>query len=108
MMPEIAEPPVFWEGPDEEQIRKITLIQREMLAGKTNNYFDVTLAANASETIIDRERVNIDSKVSLTPTSATAAAALASLWVSVSFGRITIHHDSNAATDRIFACTVIG
>lgn len=107
-MPDLAEPPVFWAGTDEEQIRKISFAVRHMMAGKTNNYFDVTLKADATQTVIERKRVNIDSKVSLTPSSANAASALASLWVAVSFGKITINHDSNAATDRTFACTVIG
>jgi len=107
-MPELASPPIFWRGPDEEQIRKVSLAVRHIIAGKTNNFFDVTLVADATQTIVIRDRVNIDSKVSLTPSSASAAGALVSLWVEVSFGKITIHHDSDPATDRSFAGTVIG
>jgi len=107
-MPTTAEPPVFWDGPPEEHIRKVSLAVRQMLEGKTNNYFDVTLEPDATQTIIERERVNIDSKVSLTPQSASAASALTSIWVEVSYGRITVHHDSQPDTDRSFAATVIG
>jgi len=107
-MPETAEPPIFWDGPPEEHARKIALILNEVLVGKTNNFFNVTLTPDATSTEVERERVNIDSKVSLTPSSASAASALSSLWVQVTFGRIIIHHDSQPDTDRSFAATVIG
>ena len=107
-MPVTIEPPVFWDGEPSEHIRKVALAVRQMLEGKTNNYFDVTLEPDATQTIVERERVNIDTKVSLTPQSASAAAAITFLWVEVSYGRITVHHDSQPDSDRSFAATVIG
>jgi len=109
-MPDTARPPIFWEGTTEEHIRKVALIVDELVTGKSNNGFTVTLAANATETVIDRARVSVDTRVSLVPTSASAAAAIGagSVWVETTVGRITIHHDSQPDTDRTFDATAIG
>lgn len=107
-MPQVQEPPIFWKGEEKEHIRKVALILRQVLAGKTNNVFDITLSANTTQTLVERERVNIDTKVTLIPKSASAASALSSLWITVSFGRITINHDSQSDTDRTFGATVVG
>lgn len=108
-MPNTATVPKRHED-EEEHRRKLALITRELLAGKSNNVLDITLAPNATETRVQRDRVCCDTKVSLMPKSATAAAALASgqLWIEVHRGEITIHHDSQPDADRLFGATVVG
>jgi len=109
-MPKTAEPPLFFEGRPEEHIRKVALISREMLLGKTNNAEAVTLTANATETKIAKDRVCCDTVVTLSPRSESAAAALASgtVWVEANYGEITIHHDSQPDTDRTFGAVFVG
>jgi hypothetical protein len=95
---------------EEEHRRKIAIILDQVLIGKTNNVLDVTLTPDATETLVTRDRVCCDTNVSLTPKSASAAAALASgeLWVESTKGQITIHHDSSSDTDRLFGATLVG
>lgn len=109
-MPDTQEPIVFHEGEPEEHSRKIALIVREILVGKTNNGLNITLEPNQTMTLIERRRVCCDTKVSLTPQSASAAAALATgtLWVETTHGRITIHHDAQPDTDRVFGSVLVG
>lgn len=93
-----------------EHRRKMALAIDQLLAGKSNNVLDITLTPNATETVVSRDRVCCDTRVSLTPKSASAAAAIGNgtLWVEVTFGTITIHHDSTADTDRLFGATLVG
>lgn len=114
-MPDTVEAPIFWTGGDDtegmqEHIRKVAIVVNEILAGKSNNVFDVTLTPNATETVVTRERTSMDSRVSLTPKSATAAAAIGAgaVWVETTVNRITIHHDSQPDADRTFGATVVG
>lgn len=110
-MPDTAEPPLFFDGRPEEHIRKVALATRELLTGKSNNTITaITLTPNSTSTVIERERVSCDTIVSLTPKSETAATAMASgnLWVQANFGKITIHHDSTADTDRTFGAVLTG
>lgn len=110
-MPETQEPPLFFEGRPEEHVRKVALITRELLNGKSNNTITaITLTPNSTSTLVEQDRVCCDTIVNLTPKSATAAAALGSgtLWVEVTKNRITIHHDSTADTDRTFGAVLVG
>jgi len=106
-MPDTKDPALFKEGQPEEHSREIALIVQEILIGKTNNRILVTLTPNSTETNIDRSRINSDTVVNLTAQTASAAAATG-LWVETHFGRITIHHDSDAAADRTFGAVLVG
>ena len=109
-MAETQKPPLFWDGDVDEFARKIALITRELLEGKSNNGLDVTLRPSETTTTIERPRVSVETKVSLMPKSASAASALSSgsLWIEVSYGRITIHHDATADADRTFGAVLVG
>lgn len=110
-MPDTQEPPLFFEGGNEEHIRKVALITRELLDGKSNNTVSsITLDPNSTVTIVDRERVSSETIVNLTPKSENAALAISSgsLWVETTKGRLTIHHDSSSATDRTFGAVFVG
>lgn len=115
-MPDTVQAPIFFREQEDdlssvrEHARKIALVVNEVLAGKSNNGFAVTLAANATETVVERARVTGESRVVLMPTSASGAAALGTgnLWAETAQGRITLHHDSDAATDRTFDAIIVG
>lgn len=106
-MPNTKTPSLFKPDQPEEHRREIAMILQEVLIGKTNNRISITLKTNAVETVILRERISSDTVVAMTAQTATASAAQG-LWVETSFGRITIHHDSDAAADRRFAATLVG
>ena len=109
-MPDTHEPPLFFEGSVEEHVRKVALILREMLKGKTNNTSVVTLDADATKTILTNARYSEDTVVNLSPRSETAATALAAgiIWIESHKGEIIVHHDSQSATDRQFGAVFVG
>ena len=100
-------PPAFWSRP-EEGLRKIVNSILALLAGKTNNTFDVTLVAGATSTTLASDIITEDTIAHLTPKSASAAAAIAQVWTSTSAKLLTINHDSSSATDRIFGVSLVG
>lgn len=101
-----AQPPASWSRP-EEALRKLVAAIAGMLRGKTNNTADVTLTPSSTTTVVSDALVSPDSLVFLVAKSASAASATG-VWVEVTAGQVTIHHDSNAATDRDFGLAVIG
>ena len=110
MMPRTESPPLFFQGKPEEHVRKVSLIVRELLQGKSNNVASVTLSADATSTVIADDRYSCDTIITLTPGSVSAAAALASgaVWTESHKGEITIHHDSQPDSDRIFGAVFVG
>jgi len=106
-MPNTRAPELFKEGLPEEHLRELALILNEVLIGKTNNMIRITLDADSETTIIERDRVNIDTVVGLTPQT-TSAAQVTDLWVETTYGRITVHHNSDAAEDRTFGAVLVG
>lgn len=103
-----AEPPLFFDGPDNEHTRKVSLIVRELLEGKSNNYATVTLEANATFTELNRERISYNTIVLASPKTANAAAIQGSLWFETTNGTVTIHHESSANTDLTFGVVFVG
>jgi hypothetical protein len=109
-MPETQQPPLFFEGSTEEHIRKVALIAREILAGKTNNSQAVTLQPDETETILTGSRYSFETVVNLSPRSASAAVAMAAgvIWIESHKGEIIVHHDSQPDTDRTFGAVFVG
>ena len=109
-MPDTQDPPLFFSGTPEEHTRKVALITREILLGKTNNTLSITLDPGASATRIQNERYSVDTVVNLSPESATAAVAFAAgvIWVESHKGEVIVHHDSQPDTDRIFGAVFVG
>lgn len=69
----------------------------------------VTLASSATTTTLADPAISPTSKLFLTPTTANAASALASTYVSSkSNGQATLGHASNGQLDRTFDYLVIG
>lgn len=78
--------------------------------GRLNNTGIVTLAANASSTTVQDERVGVDSFIGLMPRTANAATEKASgvLYVLTDKQTFTIAHSNNAQTDRTFVYSILG
>lgn len=103
-------PPKFF-ADVEELIRKVVLqVVTDLLRGKTNNTFVVTLTPSVTTTTLTTELSTVDSEVLLTPKSATAATAIGAgvIWTEPLNGSVVVHHDSDAATDRTFGLAIIG
>lgn len=80
-----------------------------VLQGKTNNTGTITLTANQATTTLNDMKIGINSVINFMPTTANAAAELATLYVSSrGYKTATLTHANNAQIDRTFIYTVTG
>jgi len=80
-----------------------------ILQGKLNAVTTVTLAASVTSTTLTDSRISAESFIGLTPTTATAAAAMTALRVSAkTSGSATLTHNSTADLDRTYDVLIIG
>mgnify|MGYP007132436762 CR=1 FL=1 len=82
-----------------------------MAQGRSNATGTVTLAPSATSTVIPDTRIAADSVILLQPTTANAAAALATTYVqnaNRTNGQVTVTHVSNSQTDRTFKYLISG
>lgn len=104
-------PPKFW-GSNEEAIRKSVLASvNDLLRGKSNNTYEVTLAVSpATTTTVPSEICTPESEVFVTPKTSTAATAVGAgvIWLEPLDGSFVVHHDSSASANRTFGVAVIG
>lgn len=90
-------------------IRRLTEAANELGAGRSNAYGEFTLAVSTTTTSVTDTKVGIDSVITLMPTTANAAAAMATTYVSNrKIGSFTLTHASNGQTDRTFAYAITG
>lgn len=95
-------------NPD-ESYRKTASVVNGVLAGKTNNTGTVTLTANAASTVVSDFRATSQSVIVLMPTTANAAAAIATTYVSSRGSKtFTLTHANNAQADKTFGYAVVG
>jgi hypothetical protein len=91
---------------DAEEIRDAV---RQLVRGRCNAVGSVTLTANVTTTVVSAPFVvNAGSEISLMPTTANAAGALATLWIVPVKDSFTINHASTATTDRTFRWSARG
>jgi hypothetical protein len=84
-----------------DRIRDFVINQ--LVRGRSNCTGTVTLTASASSTTVTNNYINANSKPMLCPTTANAAAALATTYISaVAAGSFTITHANNAQVDKTF------
>lgn len=101
--------PIVTVPPDETDQRKVVNMVRQMAEGRSNAHGAVTLTANAATTTVSNMNVGPSSVIKFMPTTANAAAALATTYVgTVIAGSFTITHANNAQVDRIFTYAVQG
>lgn len=80
-----------------------------LLAGKMNAVTTVTLAAGAATTTLTDSRIGGQSIILLSPRTASAAAAMAAVYVSAKAkGSATLTHGNTADVDRTFDVLIIG
>lgn len=80
-----------------------------IMDGKTNNRGNVTLSTGGTTTTVNDTRATIHSVILLMPTSAAAASALGTLYVSGrTNGNFTLTHAVSAMADRTFEYVVVG
>jgi hypothetical protein len=73
----------------------------DLATGASHAVGDLTLAANATQTVVTNRLCTAGTMIAYSPTSASAAAARP--WtVSSENGQFTVGHDASAATDRTF------
>lgn len=92
----------LFEASSPEHRRELGAAINQIIDGKGNNTGSVTLTASAASTVVSNARVSEDSHISLTPTTANAATALTTTYVTASNGSFTINHANNAQTDRTY------
>jgi hypothetical protein len=89
--------------------REVYNVVNGIMRGKLNITGTVTLAPSATTTTITDMRIGGGTVVLLQPTTANAAAALATTYPSTSgAGSVVINHASNVQTDRTFKIVLIG
>jgi hypothetical protein len=101
-------PPLDWEN-EEEHRRKLAEALIGVMDGKINAIGTLTLAASSATTTLRDKRIGLQSRIFFMPTTANAAAAITSLFVT---GRgkqtATINHANNSQTDKTFDYVVLG
>jgi hypothetical protein len=110
-------PPQLWTARSfsdvEEFVRTVvTTILTNLLRGKANNTYQVTLAVSpATTTTLATEIGTADTEVFLTPRTATAATAVGAGVIRATCadgGLVTITHDASASADRTFGVALLG
>lgn len=85
---------------------------RDLIEGRSNASGSVTLAAGTTTTTVARSTINANASVTLTPTTAHAAAEIGNGTMYVNIypggGSFVITHANNAQTDRTFYYLVLG
>lgn len=90
-------------------LTKIANVLNNVLSGKMNNTGTVTLTANAATTTLTDSRIGANSVVLLMPTTANAAAALATTYFDTfADGSCVINHTNDALADKTFSYTITG
>lgn len=96
-------------SPDETNLYRIVRAVRELFEGRRNTTGTVTLTANAGSTTVTNMNFGAASVPLLTPTTANAAAAIATTYVSArAAGSFVLSHANNAQNDKTFLYTIDG
>ncbi len=99
-MPNLEKVPEFWsEERLDEHLRKIGFTLNRVLEGAHNHAVSVTLTADATSTDYEDPRISAETVPTVTPCSASAAGAIT--HVTLTRGKLTLHHDASPATDRV-------
>jgi hypothetical protein len=82
-----------------------------IIKGRSENYGQVTLTANAASTTVTNANISEVSEIMLSPKTANAAAALATTYIpeaTILNGSFVIQHANNAQTDKTFGYVWVG
>jgi hypothetical protein len=93
----------------ETDARRISQAIRELFEGRSNAVGTLTLTAGATSTVVTHANCGPDSRILLMPTTANAAAALATTYVgTVTNGSFTVTHANAVSVDRTFKYAIQG
>lgn len=93
----------------EEWLRQIALAINLIIDGQSNAIGEITLTASAATTIISDLRVGTGARILLMPTTANAAAALATTYIGATGKQtFTVTHANNSQTDRTYKYIIVG
>lgn len=96
-------------APGSADVRQAITAINNLIRGRSNAAIEVTLTPGATTTTVNHPNINRDSKPTLTATTANAAAALATTYVTVTAaGVAVITHANAASTDRKFNMLLLG
>lgn len=89
---------------DEKRPPLIANALQQLVTGRGNNCFSITLDANAATTTVSGKLgIATGDAIFLSPQTANAAAALATTYaIASATNTVTIHHANNAQTDKTF------
>lgn len=95
----------------ENDVRRIVQSVRELWQGRSNAVGEFTLRANETTTTVVASNCGAGSKISITPRTANAAAALATTYIptaNVTQGQFIVEHANSADTDLEFSYAIQG
>src|SRR5687767_10514160 len=98
-------------APEEKSIPRIVQAAIETNKGRMNVVGSFSLTLNAASTFVEWVNCSTDSRVSLTPETAAAAAAVATTYIGPADyvqGGFTVRHANNATADRNFSFVCVG
>lgn len=96
-------------SPNEKDMFRVVRGIRDLFEGRRNTTGTVTLTANAASTTVTHANFGAASVPQLMPTTANAAAALATTYVSArTNGTFTLSHANNAQNDKTFYYSIDG
>lgn len=109
----VAYPPArtglqFTGGNVDQQLRSSAEVVNNILAGWTNTTLFVTLDAGSATTTVMHPRISAQTTASFSPTSASAAAEIPTLWVEMSARQMLIHHTLSGIVDRTYNVSISG
>jgi len=89
--------------------REVARVVRSLVDGKINSTGTVTLTASTTTTTVTDQRSGGDSIILLMPTTANAATATSTTFVSARAKQsFTLTHANNTQTDRTFGYVILG
>jgi hypothetical protein len=109
----LARPPAIPLVPSDVGNVRITLVRftgalNQVLRGGLAATLEVTLAPGDTTSVFQDSRIGRYTYIGLMPTTASAAAALPSIWIEPTKGGATIHHASSSNLDQTFVACLIG
>jgi hypothetical protein len=95
----------------ERDLTRIVTAIRDLFMGRSNAMGQFTLTPSVTSTVVTATNCGDQSVIHLTPRTASAAAALTSVYITAADtvpGQFTVTHNSDAAEDRIFGYSIQG
>jgi hypothetical protein len=93
---------------NDEAYRQIALVVNSLDDGHIATTSSVTLTINVTSTVVTDARCHAGSAISVSATTANAAAEIPTLYIVPTGGSFTINHANNAQADRTFTYAILG